>query len=117
MYEVWTSKAKDGDDFPDRLFLSASSTKGLAEEIVAKFNPDRKFPSNVFISRMLPETSYFRKALEKYQIQLDDRSLIKIFPIINKLDLFILKRVDWVFFSSKNAIECFFSLSPQLPKK
>jgi hydroxymethylbilane synthase len=117
MYEVWTSKAKDGDDFPDRLFLSASSTKGLAEEIVAKFNPDRKFPSNVFISRMLPETSYFRKALEKYQIQLDDRSLIKIFPIINKLDPFILKRVDWVFFSSKNAIECFFSLSPQLPKK
>ncbi len=117
MYEVWTSKAKDGDDFPDRLFLSASSTKGLAEEIVAKFNPDRKFPSNVFISRMLPETSYFRKALEKYQIQLDDRSLIKIFPIINKLDPFILKRVNWVFFSSKNAIECFFSLSPQLPKK
>ena len=117
MYEVWTSKAKDGDDFPDRLFLSASSTKGLAEEIVAKFNPDRKFPSNVFISRMLPETSYFRKALEKYQIQLDDRSLIKIFPIINKLDPFILKRVDWVFFSSKNAIECFFSLSPQMPKK
>lgn len=117
MYEVWTSKAKDGDDFPDRLFLSASSTKGLAEEIVAKFNPDRKFPSNVFISRMLPETSYFRKALEKYQIELDDRSLIKIFPIINKLDPFILKRVNWVFFSSKNAIECFFSLSPQLPKK
>ena len=116
-YEVWTSKANDGDDFPDRLFLSASSTKGLAEEIVAKFNPDRKFPSNVFISRILPETSYFRKALEKYQIQLDDRSLIKIFPIINKLDSFILKRVDWVFFSSKNAIECFFSLSPQLPKK
>jgi hydroxymethylbilane synthase len=117
IYEVWTSKAKDGDDFPDRLFLSASSTKGLAEEIVAKFNPDRKFPSNVFISRILPETSYFRKALEKYQIQLDDRSLIKIFPIINKLDPFILKRVDWIFFSSKNAIECFFSLSPQLPKK
>jgi hydroxymethylbilane synthase len=116
-YEVWTSKANDGDDFPDRLFLSATSTKGLAEEIVAKFNPDRKFPSNVFISRVLPETSYFRKALEKYQIQVDDRSLIKIFPIINKLDPFILKRVDWVFFSSKNAIECFFSLAPQLPKK
>ena len=116
-YEVWTSKANDGDDFPDRLFLSASSTKGLAEEIVTKFNPDRKFPSNVFISRVLPETSYFRKALEKYQIQVDDRSLIKIFPIINKLDPFILKRVDWIFFSSKNAIECFFSLAPQLPKK
>jgi uroporphyrinogen-III synthase len=66
---------------------------------------------------MLPETSYFRKALEKYQIQLDDRSLIKIFPIINKLDPFILKRVDWVFFSSKNAIDCFLQLSPQLPKK
>lgn len=117
LYEVWTSKAADGDDFPDRVYLSATSTKGLAEEIVAKFNPERKLPSNVFISRTLPENSYFRKALEKHQIQLDDRSLIKIFPIINKLDSFILKRIDWIFFSSKNAIECFFQLEPQLPKK
>ena len=50
-YEVWVSKAEDGEDFPDRLHLSASSSKGLAEEIVAKFDPNRKFPSNVFISR------------------------------------------------------------------
>lgn len=117
LYEVWTSKAADGDDFPDRVYLSATSTKGLADAIVAKFNPERSLPKNVFISRTLPENSYFRKALEKHQIQLDDRSLIKIFPIINKLDPFILKRIDWVFFSSKNAIECFFQLAPQLPKK
>jgi hydroxymethylbilane synthase len=116
-YEVWVSKADDGEDFPDRLHLTASSTKGLAEEIVAKFAPDRKFPSNVFISRSLPEHSYFRKAMAKHNIQIEDRSLIKIFPIINKLDPFILKRVDWIFFSSKNGIEYFFQLQPQLSKK
>ena len=116
-YEVWTSKAEEGDDFPDRFYISADSTKGLAEEIVAKFNPDRKFPANIFISRALPENSYFRKAMQKHNIQVEDRSLIKIFPIINKLDSYILKRVDWIFFSSKNGIESFFSLKPELNKK
>ncbi len=115
-YEVWVSKAVDGTDFPDRLHLSVSSTKGLAEEIVSKFHPDRKFPANIFISRALPEQSYFRKAMQKHGIQIEDRSLIKIFPVINKLDPFILKRVDWIFFSSKNGIEYFFQLEPQLPK-
>mgnify|MGYP000141134186 CR=1 FL=1 len=77
-----------------------------------------KLMRNLSAGEMVDQVVYLRnQALEKYQIQLDDRSLIKIFPIINKLDPFILKRVDWVFFSSKNAIECFFSLSPQMPKK
>lgn len=116
-YEVWVSKAEDGDGFPDRLHLTAASTKGLAEEILAKFAADRKFPANVFISRSLPESSYFRKAMQKHEIQVEGRSLIKTFPIINKLDPFILKRVDWIFFSSKNGIEYFFQLAPQLSKK
>jgi hydroxymethylbilane synthase len=38
-------------------------------------------------------------------------------PVITKLDNFILRNVDWVFFSSKNAVEYFFQLDPLLPKK
>ncbi len=116
-YQVWTSKAAEGDDFPDRLFMQSKTLTGLAEKIVAKFDPGRKFPKNVFITRELPESSYLRTALEKHGIELEGRSLIKTFPSINKLDSYILRNIDWVFFSSRNAIEYFFRLDPQLPKK
>ncbi len=117
LYQVWTSKANEGDEFPDRLFMESATTVGLAEKIVAKFAPDRKFAKNVFITRELPETSYLRKALEKHEVEIEDRSLIKTYATINKLDPYILKRVEWVFFSSKNAIEYFFKLDPPLSKQ
>lgn len=55
--------------------------------------------------------------MAKHQVEIEGRSLIRTFPSINKLDSFILRNIDWVFFSSKNAIEYFFKLDPQLPKK
>ncbi len=116
-FETWVSKAEDADSFPDRLFIRSRTTKGLAEKIVAKFAPDRKLPKHVFITRTLSESSYLRKALEKHNITIEDRSLIKTFPIINKLDPYILKNLDWIFFSSKNGVEYFFKLEPLLSKK
>jgi hydroxymethylbilane synthase len=116
MYQVFASRADEGDEFPDRLFLEAPTTDGLAEKVVSYFDKDRKLPSSVFISREISEQSYFRKALEKHNIQIDGRSLIRTVPIITKLDSFILKYVDWIFFSSKNAVEYFFQLAPLLPK-
>ncbi|RYY37447.1 MAG: hydroxymethylbilane synthase [Sphingobacteriaceae bacterium] len=77
----------------------------------------RKFFSKVFISREVSENSYFRKALEKNNIEIDARSLIRTVPVINKLDPYILRDTDWIFFTSKNAVEYFFNLQPQLPKK
>jgi len=117
LFQVWTSKAEDGKSFPDRHFLQSENSEGLAEKIVSKFAPDRKFPKNVFISRELSESSYLRKALSKHNIEIEDRSLIRTFSSINNLDSFILRNIDWVFFSSKNAIEYFFKLDPHLPKK
>lgn len=116
-YEVWTSKAETAQDFPDRLFLRVPSLEGVAERIVAKFSPDRKRPSKVFISREIGEHSFFRKALEKNKIEIEGRSLIRTFPIVNILDPFYLKNIDWIFFSSRNAVEYFFNLKPALSKK
>ncbi len=116
-YQVWTSKANEGDEFPDRLFLQSKTVAGLAEKIAAKFDPKRKFPKHVFISRELAENSYLRTALEKHEIEVEGRSLIRTYPSINKLDSYILRNIDWVFFSSKNAIDYFFRLEPHLPKK
>lgn len=116
-YEAWTSIADTNEDFPDRYYLQADTTEGMAEKIFAKYQKDRKLPSSVFISRDLDKNSYLARALSKHNIAIDDRSLIKIYPIINTLDSFILKRADWIFFNSKNAIEHFFNLNPLLLKK
>ena len=117
VYQVWTSKANEGYEFPDRFFIEAKSTEGLAEKIFYKFDSKRKLPRNIFITRQLSESSYLRRAMEKHQIAIEDRSLIRTFPTINRLDPFILKRIDWIFFSSKNAIEYFFKLQPDLSSK
>jgi len=116
-FEIWTSKAATGDDFPDRLFLRVDSLEGIAEKIVAKFDAGRKLPSKVFISREIGEHSYFRRALEKNNIEIEGRSLIRTFPIVNVLDPFYLKHIEWIFFSSRNGVEYFFNLKPVLPKQ
>lgn len=116
-YQVWTAKADEGDAFPNRLFLESETTDGLAEKIVELFSDDRKHPSSVFITREVSETSYFKRAMDVNGITVEGRSLIRTFPMINKLDPYILRDVDWIFFSSKNAIEYFFQLDPQLSKK
>ncbi len=116
LYEVWTAKADEGDEFPDRLYLQSNRIEGLAERVVDRFKSGRKFPLSVFITRDVPETSYFARAMAKHQIRVEGRSLIRIFPIINRLDPYILKHVTWIFFTSKNGIENFFRLNPRLSK-
>jgi uroporphyrinogen-III synthase len=114
-FQVFTSKASTGEEFPDRLFLEADTTDKLAERIVAKFSKDRKMPREVFISRELSANSYFKKAMQKHNINIDARSLIRTVPVINRFDSYILKNVNWIFFTSKNAVEYFFKLKPQIP--
>jgi len=116
-YQVFTSKADEGDEFPDRLYLEADTAEGLSEKIVPYFAKDRQFVKSVFISRDLSDQSYFRRAIEKLGIEVEARSLIRTVPVITKLDAYILKNVDWLFFTSKNAVEYFFELKPQFPKK
>lgn len=116
-YEAWTSIAEDNEDFPDRLYIQSDTTEGMAERIFQKYRKDRKLPSSLFISRDLDESSYLAQWLGKHKISIDARSLIKIYPTINTLDSFILKRADWIFFNSKNAIEHFFKLEPYILKK
>ena len=116
-FESWTSIAKDNEDFPNRLYLRGDDPVAMADQIFAKFQKDRKLPSSVFITRDLDENSYLGRYLAQRNIAVDARSLIKIYPTINKLDSFILKRADWIFFNSKNAIDHFFKLDPWILKK
>ncbi|AMR31641.1 porphobilinogen deaminase [Mucilaginibacter sp. PAMC 26640] len=115
-YQVFTSKAEDGEGFPDRLFIESDTLENLPQKIVAKFAKDRTFPSKVFISRDIGSGSYFRRALEKNKIEIEARSLIRTVRTITRFDSYILKHIDWVFFTSKNAVEYFFQLKPQFTK-
>lgn len=118
LFHVWTTKSKDQDEFPDRLYSTSTTSEGLAEKIVAKFDvANRKLPKKVFISRELSEHSYFKKSLFKHQIEVEARSLIRTVPTIHKIDSYIFKQADWIFFSSKNGIEYFFRLNPTLSKE
>lgn len=117
IFKTWTTKANSGEEFPDRLYLEADTDEKLAEKIVSKFDlTSRRLPRKVFISRELSEHSYFSRALSKHSIEIEARSLIKTVPIIHKLDSYIFRNIDWIFFSSKNGIEYFFKLEPVLPK-
>jgi hydroxymethylbilane synthase len=117
LYQVFTSKADTGEEFPDRLFMQTDDIIGIEERILKYFDKDRQFPQSVFISRELSGNSYFRKALQKHNIEIEDRSLIRTVPVITKFDPYILKNVDWIFFTSKNAVEYFFNLQPVFSKK
>ena len=116
-YQIFTSKADEGDEFPDRLYLQTKDITGVEDHILKYFAKDRIFPQKVFISRDISEQSYFRRALEKHNMEIEGRSLIRTVPVITKLDPYILRDIDWVFFASKNAVEYFFNLQPALPKK
>lgn len=117
LFQVFTSKADEGDEFPDRLFLEANATEGLPEKIASYFSKDRQFFRSVFISRDLTEHSYFRRAIEKLGVEVEARSLIRTVPVITTLDPYILRDIDWIFFTSKNAVEYFFELKPAFSKK
>ncbi|GAB3907961.1 hydroxymethylbilane synthase [Mucilaginibacter boryungensis] len=116
-YQIFVSKADEGDEFPDRLFIQTKDIKGIEERILTYYAKNRQFPKKVFISRDVSEQSYFRRALEKHKIEIEGRSLIRTVPVITRFDSYILKSVDWVFFTSKNAVEYFFNLKPLFPKK
>lgn len=116
-YEAWTSIAETNEDFPDRVYLKSDTTENMAQAIFDKYQKERRLPKSIFITRDLDEQSYLYRFLTKHNIQIDARSLIKIYPTINTLDSFILKKADWIFFNSKNAINHFFKLEPYILKK
>jgi len=116
VYQVFTSKADTEDDLPDRMFITSPTTDGLIDKILAKFDKSRKLADKVFISRELPASSYFRRVLQKHGMEVEARSLIRTVPIMTILNPHILQNVDWVFFTSKNAVEYFFQLKPQFAR-
>jgi len=66
-----------------------------------------------FISRNLQADSQLKKFAKENNIQLIDESLIST----SEIRFSFTPKTDWIFFSSKNAINYFFSQNPELEEK
>lgn len=83
-----------------------AKTKEEALSIFNKLKLTESLPRSVFISRTLSESSYFLRACKANGVALENRPLIetKAVPFaVSPINL------DWVFFSSTNAVHHFFS--------
>jgi uroporphyrinogen-III synthase len=67
----------------------------------------------IFISRELDADSYFRTILEKENCNVHAKSLISI----SKIRYTYTPQTNWIFFTSKNAIDFFLVQKPDLPKE
>ena len=108
-YHVWASSSRSWNAYPQRVYLKSASTEGLAEKVVKRLkeNPSKR---SVFVSRHLPKTTFFRQALEENGFSVIAEAL----TIFEQVPFKEIEQTDWIFFSSKNCVNYFFSQNPQI---
>lgn len=107
-HNVWVSHAASWDAFPKRIFLQTTTSKGLPETAVQKVRTNTA--SSVFITRDISESDYFFRALNAFGYKVSGTSLIESTEVAFQS----VPVCDWIFFSSKNGVNHFFSQKPQL---
>jgi hydroxymethylbilane synthase len=110
---IWTSKSKGWNTIPVRIMEKVSlsepvKTDEIARKIVSKVTGIK--PCTVFITRDLGEDSYFRNALTEHGFRVEGQSLISTSPV----RFSSVPPTDWIFFSSRNAVEYFFAQDPRI---
>ncbi|MBL4624313.1 MAG: hydroxymethylbilane synthase [Flavobacteriales bacterium] len=110
-YQVWASSSRSWDAYPQRVYFKSDSLDGLAEKVVRRLkeNPAKR---NVFVSRHLPENTFFRQALEENGFSVSAVAL----TVFEQVPFNDFEHTDWIFFSSKNCVKHFFSQNPQIGK-
>ena len=92
------------ESFSKRVRFETTSLEGGLKIFESLKTKD--LPSTVFISRDLSEESYLKRACAEHKIALIDKSLIAISPLTFQINH---DECEWVFFSSSNSVESFFS--------
>ena len=67
----------------------------------------------IFISRKLLPDSSFNILLKDQNYEVIDQSLIQI----TQIRFSYTPQTNWIFFTSKNSIDCFFAQNPEIPKQ
>jgi hydroxymethylbilane synthase len=109
-FKVWTSVADDWNTQPKQMYFETSNTDGFADEIVDKI---RSISSKkVFVTKTFKENDYLPRALKNIGYNVLGKSLIEF----KAIKFGFVPRTDWIFFSSKHAVQYFFNQKPQFEK-
>ena len=100
--------AKSWDNLPMSVFAESNNADQLAERMVEKIRSID--PCSVFITRSNRNESYLRRVLEGNSFKLEEKALIEFLPV----RFGFLPDCDWIFFSSKHAVNFFFDQSPDI---
>jgi hydroxymethylbilane synthase len=120
---VRVAKAENSGSFPKYFYFESKKTVGLAEKIVKHINtplsrsrtrlPRRQEDGDkvtVFISRNEKNNDFFKRCLEANGYRVHAQALIEIKQV--PIRKFV--KTDWIFFSSKNAVNHFFEQKPDV---
>jgi len=108
IYKVWVSKAKDEGKAPLYTYYEKLEINNFAQEIVAHINAIK--PCRIFITRNLQAHHLFSASLTAQGFEVNGISLITFNTIAMKK----MPETEWIFFSSKHAVENFFKQKPVL---
>ena len=106
IFKVWVSKASDAHKAPIYTYYEKPETEHFAQEIVAHLKAVK--PSKVFITRNLQNHHLLSSSLTAQGFEVNGISLITFNTIVIKN----MPQTDWIFFSSKHAVENFFKQKP-----
>ena len=108
IYKVWVSKAKDANKAPIYTYYENTETTAFPEEIVAHLNAIKA--CKVFITRNIQSQHLLSASLAAQGFEVNGVSLITF----NTIAMKNMPQSDWIFFSSKHAVENFFKQKPIL---
>ncbi len=108
LFKMWISCAEAWDKQPKQLYYETTNTEDLPDKIVEHLQ--RISPKNIFISRDAHENNHLNRWLTNLGFTVECKSLIDL----KKLTIKELPKSDWLFFSSKHAVEFFFMQKPNI---
>ncbi len=115
MYKLWTSKAEEATDVPQRLYLESNTADGMAEKALAIFKQNPLKEKKIFISRSTNDVSFLKSSLMAANAELEGISGIQTKSIT--LPQSDYSHAQIIFFNSKNAVQHFFKQAPILAKE
>ncbi len=108
LFKVWVSVADAWNTQTKHLYYETTNTEELPEKIVEHIH--RISAKSLFISRDAHESNNLNRWLTNLGFKIESKSLIDL----KKLTIKELPKSDWLFFSSKHAVEFFFMQKPDI---
>ncbi len=108
LFKVSVAVADAWNMQPKQLYYETTNTEDLPEKIVEHIH--RISGKSIFISRDQHESNNLNRWLKSLGFTIESKSLIDL----KKLTIKELPKSDWLFFSSKHAVEFFFMQKPNI---